>query len=63
MRVKPFSRPTLIAAVELLEGHNQARFNQMILRLGMEHEIGSGTAVSVARKCDILGRIVVQLSR
>lgn len=62
MRPKPFSRPTLIAAVELLEGHSQARFNQMVLRLRLEDEIGSGTAVSVAKKCDILGRIVVQRS-
>lgn len=62
MRAKPFSRPTLIAAVELLEGHSQARFNQMVLRLGLEDEIDSGTAVSVAKKCDILGRIIVQRS-
>lgn len=62
MRAKPFSRPTLIAAVELLEGHSQSRFNQMVLRLGLEDEIGSGTAVSVAKKCDILGRVVVQRS-
>lgn len=62
MRAKPFSRPTLIAAVELLEGHSQARFNQMVLRLGLEDEIGSGTAVSVAKKCDILGRVIVQRS-
>ncbi len=62
MRAKPFSRPTLIAAVELLEGHSQARFNQMVLRLGLEDEIGSGTTLSVAKKCDILGRLVVQRS-
>jgi hypothetical protein len=31
----------------------------MILRLGLEHEIDSGTALSVAKKCDMLGRIVV----
>jgi len=62
MRAQPFTRPTLIAAVELLEGHSQARFNQMILRLALEDEIGSGTVVSVAKKCDILGRIVVQRS-
>ena len=62
MRPQPFSRPTLIAAVEMLEGHSQARFNQMVLRLGLEEEIGSGTAVSIAKKCDILGRIVVQRS-
>lgn len=60
MRITPFTRPTLIAAVELLEGHIQARFNQMILRLGLEDEVGSSTAVSVAKKCDMLGRIVVQ---
>jgi hypothetical protein len=36
MRAKPFSRPTLIAAVELLQGHSQARFSQMVLRLGLE---------------------------
>jgi hypothetical protein len=62
MRAQPFTRPTLIAAVELIEGHSQARFNQMVLRLGLEDEIGSGTAVSVAKKCDMLGRIVVQRS-
>lgn len=62
MRAQPFTRPTLIAAVELLEGHSQARFNQMVLRLGLEDEIGSGTAASVARKCDMLGRIVVERS-
>ncbi|WP_206543643.1 hypothetical protein [Sphingomonas sanguinis] len=62
MRAKPFSRPTLIAAVELLEGHSQARFNEMVLRLGLEDEVGSGTGVSVAKKCDMLGRIVVQRS-
>lgn len=60
MRARPFSRPTLLAAVELLEGHSQARFDQMVLRLGLEGEIGPGTAVSVARKCGILGHIVVQ---
>ena len=42
MRAQPFSRPTLIAAVELLEGQSQARFNQMVLRLGLEDQIGWG---------------------
>mgnify|MGYP006989491958 CR=1 FL=1 len=37
----PFTRPTLAAAVELLEQHSQARFNQMVLRLGLEDEISS----------------------
>ena len=60
MRSVPFTRPTLIAAVELLEQHSQARFNQMVLRLGLEDEISTSTSLSVATKCALLGRIVVQ---
>ena len=60
MRSAPFTRPTIIAAVELLDGHSQARFNQMVLRLGLEDEISSSTAFSVTKKCDLLGRVVVQ---
>ncbi|MCP3477771.1 hypothetical protein NLM33_48285 (plasmid) [Bradyrhizobium sp. CCGUVB1N3] len=62
MRSVPFTRPTLIAAVELFEQHSQARFNQVVLRLGLENEISSNTSISVAKKCDLLGRIVVQRS-
>jgi hypothetical protein len=54
MRSAPFTRPTLSAAVELLEQHSQARFNQVVLRLGLEDEIPSDTGVSVAKKCDLL---------
>ncbi len=60
MRPAPFTRPTLIAAVELLEDLSQARFNQMVLRLGLEEEITSSASLSVAAKCDLLGRILVQ---
>ncbi|CAK7255998.1 MULTISPECIES: hypothetical protein [unclassified Shinella] len=60
MRSTPFTRPTLSAAVELLEQHSQSRFNQVVLRLGLEDEISSDTGISVAKKCDLLGRIVVQ---
>lgn len=60
MRSVPFTRPTLIAAVELLEQHSQARFNQMVLRLGLEDEISSSTSLSVANKCALLGRLVIQ---
>lgn len=48
MRARPFSRPTLLAAVELLEGHSQARFDQMVLRPGLEGETGPGTAVAMS---------------
>lgn len=60
MRSIPFTRPTLIAAVELLEQHSQARFNQIVLRLSLEDGILSIVGISVAQKCDMLGRIVVQ---
>lgn len=60
MRSTPFTRPTLVAAVELLEQHSQARFNQMVLRLGLEDEVPTNTTISVANKCAVLGRIVVQ---
>ncbi len=60
MRSAPFTRPTLLAAVELLELHSQAKFNQMVLRLGLEDEISSSTALSVAKKCDLLARAVLQ---
>lgn len=60
MRAAPFTRPTLLAAVELLELHSQAKFNQMVLRLGLEDEVSSSTTISIAKKCDLLGRIILQ---
>src|SRR5260370_23187296 len=61
MRLWPFTRSTIIAAVEFLgERLSQARFNQMVLRLGLENEIPSRTDLSVSKKTDLLGRTVVQ---
>lgn len=51
---------TLIAATELLEGHSQAAFNQMVLRLELEEQIPPDTRISVQKKCAQLGRIVVR---
>jgi hypothetical protein len=56
----PFTRPTIDAAVVFLVKLNQAPFNRMVLRLGLENEITADTAISVAEKADMLGRIVVQ---
>jgi hypothetical protein len=39
---------------------SQAGFNHLVLRLGLQNEIASGTSMSVSRKADRLGRIVVQ---
>jgi len=60
MRSEPFTRPTLVAAVELLGKHNQGSFNQTILRLGLERDVPADTAISVTKKCAILGALVVQ---
>lgn len=60
MRSAPFTRPTLLAAVELLDRHTQASFDQMILRLGLEDEIPDGAGLSLGKKCGLLGRIVVK---
>jgi hypothetical protein len=60
MTAVPFTRPTIIAAVAFLAKIYQAPFNHMVLRLGLEDEIASDAAISVAKKADLLGRIVVQ---
>jgi hypothetical protein len=60
MHVAPFTRPTLLAAVEFLELHSQARFNQVVLRLGLEDEVPQSTDLSVGKKCAILGRAILQ---
>lgn len=61
MTAVQFTRPTIIAAVALIDRTlGQAAFNHLVLRLGLENEITSDTAISVSKKADKLGRIVVQ---
>jgi len=55
-----FCRATLVAAAEFLAEHTQASFNQMVVRLELEHEIPEDEGMSVNRKCAQLGRIVVK---
>ena len=57
----PFTRPTILAAVAFLDKSlSQASFNQTVLRLGLEDEITSSTTLSVSKKADLLGRIVIR---
>jgi len=63
MRPVPFTRATLLAAVEMLERHTQAAFDQMTLRLGLEADVSEGSGISVGKKVGQLGRILVQRSR
>jgi len=60
MRPTRFTRPTLLAAVELVERHTQAGFEQMTLRLGLENEVSEGAGISVGKKVGQLGRVLVQ---
>lgn len=49
---------TLVAATEALEGLTQAEFDQLLIRLNLEHEIPVGAESSVQKKCALLARIV-----
>lgn len=61
MTAVPFTRPTIIAAVALLDKRlSQASFNHLVLRLGLDDDIPSDTDISVSKKADKLGRIVVK---
>jgi hypothetical protein len=61
MRAAPFTRPTIIAAVEFLDTRlTQARFNQLVVRIGLEAEIPSDSSLSVPKKSDLLSRYVLQ---
>ena len=46
----------------LLEGHSQAAFNQIVVRLELEQEIPVDTGMSVQKKCAALARIVTSRS-
>jgi hypothetical protein len=62
MRDKPFSRPTIVAASELLEICTQASFDAVVLRLSLEQAVAAGQSISVAKKCGLLARAVLSNS-
>ena len=62
MRATPFSRPTLVAASEMLERHTQAAFDQVVLRLALDDELSAGAGNSISKKCSQVGRILVALA-
>lgn len=59
MRAAPFTRPTILAAAEMLGRHTQASFDTMVLRLALEDEIPEGSGLSVAKKCGLVARAVL----
>ncbi|UVA79986.1 hypothetical protein [Pandoraea commovens] len=61
MKAYPFTRPTIIAAVEFLaQILTQAKFDQLVVRLGLDDEIPLGPARSVTAKSAALARLVNQ---
>ncbi len=61
MKAHPFSRPTIIAAVEFLaEMLTQAKFDQLVVRLALDDEILQGPEKSVTAKSAVLARLVNQ---
>ncbi len=61
MKAHPFTRPTIVAAVEFLgEMLTQAKFDQLAVRLGLDDEIPQGTVKSVTAKSALLARIINQ---
>lgn len=56
----PFTRPTIIAACELLEGQTQASFDLMLLRLGLEREVGINSGASRRTKCGMVAAVTLQ---
>lgn len=54
-----FTRPTIAAAIAMLDGALvQAKFDQMVFRLGLESAIPFDTSLSVAKKAALLAREV-----
>lgn len=61
MRVNHFTRPTIAAAVAMLDGSlSQAKFDQMVFKLGLENSIPFDTSLSVSKKVALLAREVAR---
>jgi hypothetical protein len=61
MRVNHFTRPTIAAAIALLDGAlSQAKFDQMLFRLGLEGSIPFDTSLSVSKKAALLAREIAK---
>jgi len=61
MRTQPFTPPTIVAANEFLAEsiRTHAQLNQMVLRLGLEAEIPAEDTLGIGKKCDRLGRTIL----
>ncbi|HCE6774739.1 hypothetical protein AO961_32535 [Pseudomonas aeruginosa] len=63
MRTSPFTRPTIVAAIEFLgAAMSQARFDMLLVRLELDHEIQLGPTKSVAAKSALLANSITRQS-
>lgn len=63
VKTHPFTRPTIVAAAEFIgSAANQAKFDQITVRLGLDMEIQLGPARSVAAKSAQLASVVTHRS-
>ncbi len=63
MKTHPFTRPTVVAAIELLAVNlSQARFDQLLVRMELDREIPLGPGKSVTAKSALLASAVTQRS-
>jgi hypothetical protein len=61
MKTHPFTRPTVIAAVEFLRSMlSQAQFDMLLVRLGLDNEIQLGESKSVPKKAALLASAVTR---
>ena len=61
MRTNHFTRPTIAAAIALLDASlSQAKFNHLVFRLGLEASIPIDDKVSVSKKAALLAREVTK---
>jgi hypothetical protein len=61
MRQNHFTRPTIVAALAMLDSRlSQAKFDHLVLRLGLEQSISSDPSLSVAKKSAQLGRVILE---
>jgi hypothetical protein len=60
MRQNHFTRPTVTAAIALIDARmSQAKFDHLVLRLGLEQQIPADTSMSVSKKAALMGRLVM----
>lgn len=61
MKAYPFTRPTIVAAIEFLGAvSSQAKFDQIIVRMGLDAAIELGPSKSVTAKSALMARAVMQ---